>query len=141
METQLPEPTMMNKKFGSETSLSLQKKSAEAALRDMKDDDIYHIEKREFIVGIFLHFNKAFDTIKHKIWLDKFALSGITGVALDLINSYSMSCYESTFLNGKRICLHEYVVPERSIISPLVCLILVNYTLSTELIPKVVICV
>lgn len=49
-------------------------KSTEAALLNIKDKIIEHIEKEEFTVGIFIDFKKAFDSIKHKILLDKLTL-------------------------------------------------------------------
>lgn len=46
-------------------------RSAEQALLDIKDKIIENIEKQKVTLGLFLDFRKAFDSIDHKILLNK----------------------------------------------------------------------
>ena len=44
--------------------------------------NIAALENGEFMIGVFLNFSKAFDTINHQILFDKSYHYGIRGVAL-----------------------------------------------------------
>ena len=47
-----------------------------------------HFENNEFTIGIFIDLKKAFDTVDHKILLDKAKFYGIWGPPLDWLTSY-----------------------------------------------------
>ena len=46
------------------------------------------LDNRENVIGIFLDFSKAFDTVKHAILVDKLHLYGVRDNALDRFRSY-----------------------------------------------------
>ena len=52
------------------------------------DKLIKHLENVNYVVGVFLDFSKAFDTVDHKILLAKFYHYGIRGSALDSFSMY-----------------------------------------------------
>ena len=63
------------------------------------------LDKGECSIGIFLVFQKAFDTLNHGILLDKLYHYGIRGPAYDLFSSYLNEIYQFVVYNG---CESEY---------------------------------
>ena len=79
------------------------------------------LDKGECSIGIFLDFQKAFDTVNHGILLDKLYHYGIRGPAYDWFSSYINERYQFVVYNG---CESEYKyiqcgVPQGSILWPL----------------------
>ena len=52
------------------------------ALIDVMDYIYKSLDEGKFVIGIFIDFKKAFDTMKHDILLDKLEHYGITGITL-----------------------------------------------------------
>ena len=57
-------------------------------LTDIIDNIKQNIDKNEFTIGIFIDLTKAFDTVDHKILVEKLRHYGIRGNALSLLTSY-----------------------------------------------------
>ena len=76
-------------------------------------------------VGIFLDFQKAFDTVNHKILLGKLNCYGIRGIALDWFSSYLRNRSQTVVYNEQESEMKETLcgVPQGSILGPLLFLL------------------
>ena len=58
------------------------------------------LDKNNFTCGVFLDFQKAFDTVNHGILLSKLSYYGVRGIAPDLFKSYLTNRKQQTIING-----------------------------------------
>ena len=86
------------------------------------------IDERKHTVGIFLYLFKAFDTVNHRILLDKLKHFGIRGLALEWIKCYLYNRHQYVEFNGISSSFHEIScgVPQGSVLGPLFFLIYIN---------------
>ena len=79
-------------------------------------------------VGLFLDFQKAFDTVDHCILLDKLSFYGVRGIARDWFYSYLSDRSQSVNYNDHEsdLKMMKCGVPEGFILGPLLFLIYIN---------------
>ena len=79
-------------------------------------------------VGIFLDFQKAFDTVDHSILLDKLHCYGIRGIANQWFFSYLSNRQQSVVYNGyeSELKVINCGVPQGSTLGPLLFLLIIN---------------
>lgn len=104
------------------------KKSTEMALLGIKEQIAKNIDSKEFTLGIFLDFRKAFDSVKHDILFKKLPYYGIRGIALELVRSYLTDRLQYTCVHGYNSQLKPVTlgVPQGSILGPLFFIIYIN---------------
>jgi hypothetical protein len=98
------------------------------AILDMYDKISESIDKHEVSIGVFIDLSKAFDTINHKILIDKLEHYGIRGVPLQWFKDYLSNRKQYVYYNNTASSLQTITcgVPQGSILGPLLFVLYVN---------------
>ena len=103
-------------------------RSTYMALLSLVDSLTQALERGEHVVGVYLDFSKAFDTVDHMILLQKLYHYGVRGCAHDWFTSYLANRTQFVTYNGVKSNLNNIKcgVPQGSILGPLLFLLYIN---------------
>ena len=102
--------------------------STELAALEMSDKITTHLDQGKIPLAIFLDLSKAFDTIDHKILIDKLRHYGLKGNSLNWFKSYLSNRKQYVEYNNSHSSYANVStgVPQGSILGPLLFIIYMN---------------
>ena len=102
--------------------------SPNLALILLVDNILGALERGEYVLGLFLYFSQAFDTVNHKILFQKLEFYGVRGTALKWFQSYLTDRTQYVEYNDFASSNGKIVrgVPQGSILGPLSLILFIN---------------
>lgn len=108
--------------------------SCTTQLTEFTHDIAYALDKRKTNDCIFLDFKDAFDTVPHRLLLEKMTMYGINSQVIAWVTDYLTLRQQTVIVNGASSCASQVTsgVPQGSVLGPLLFLIYVDITEGVE---------
>ena len=86
------------------------------------------LDNGDYVLGLFLDFKKAFDTVNHDILLRKLYKYGIRGTSFEWIKSYLSNRKQYVYFNQEKSTALKIIcrIPQGSILGPILFLCYIN---------------
>ncbi|KAF7664264.1 hypothetical protein LDENG_00182270 [Lucifuga dentata] len=104
------------------------KHSTAMALMELVEEISTAVDKKEYMIGIFVDLKKAFDTIDHELLLKKLGRYGIRGVAHSWLSSYLKNRYQYVKIDDtvSELLQVNCGVPQGSVLGPRLFILYMN---------------
>ena len=92
------------------------------AITELNANILMGFDSRKYTLGTFLDLSKAFDTIDHKILINKLEYNGVRGIALERFRSYLENRKQYVLYNNVKSDIQDitYGVPQGSVLGSFV---------------------
>lgn len=103
-------------------------RSTSMAVIKLADYTASALDKKYFTLGVFVDLKKAFDTIDHKLLMNKLEQYGLRGHAYSWLESYFDNRYQYVHFNDHQSEMRKLTcgVPQGSVIGPKLFILYVN---------------
>ena len=98
------------------------------AITSIHEKILENVDNNKHTISIYLDLSKAFDSVNHRILLNKLEHYGIRGISLNFFESYLSNRKQFTVVNGETSELLNILcgVPQGSTLGPLLFLLYIN---------------